>query len=174
MATPILHKLPVFSGLAVLFLARHCLDVFRSQNRVMPHRGGWTCTAGRTRELRKYRLRPELRPYFDERDMICTIKQHVWQRFQRPHLERQMATMALESASNRSSGRPLCATLDFESFRTHPMWSSKEQRANLTIKRTAGSCSQLVRMSTPIRSPRNVQRWLRAGADAVAGSARVR
>ena len=37
------------------------------QNRVMPHRGGWTCAAGRTRELRKYRLRRELLPFFDAR-----------------------------------------------------------------------------------------------------------
>ena len=27
------------------------------------------------RELRKYRNRPDLRPHFDERDMVCNAKQ---------------------------------------------------------------------------------------------------
>ena len=56
MATSVLHELPLFPGLAIVFLARNCLDVFRSQNRVIPQRGGWTCArspGGREREMRK-------------------------------------------------------------------------------------------------------------------------
>ena len=34
MASVILHLLPLFDGLLVLFMARNCLDVFRSQNKV--------------------------------------------------------------------------------------------------------------------------------------------
>ena len=35
MASVILHLLPLFDGLLVLFMARNCLDVFRSQNKVL-------------------------------------------------------------------------------------------------------------------------------------------
>ena len=164
MATSVLHELPLFPGLAIVFLARNCLDVFRSQNRVMPHRGGWTCVAGRTKELRKYRKRPELVPHFDERDMVCTVKQHVWQRFQRPLLQRRVAA---ERASY--AGRaPLIATIEFDSFRTHPLWRGSEQRANLSIKTAAGGCHSLVRASTPLRSKQRVREWMEV-ADAALG-----
>ena len=166
MATSVLHELPLFPGLAIVFLARNCLDVFRSQNRVMPHRGGWTCVAGRTKELRKYRLRAELAPHFDGRDMLCTIKQNVWKRYQRPLLERRVAT---ELTSAGAGGKPpLLATVEFDSFRTHPMWTGSEQRANLSIKRAAGGCAQLLRASTPLRSQRRVREWT-ALADAAMG-----
>lgn len=167
MATSILHKLPIFPGLAILFIARHCFDVFRSQNRVMPHRGGWTCVAGRTRELRKYRRRPELRPHFDERDMICTIKQHVWQRFQKPELQRRVQAKARapwdeqrRKALSYSETSVLSATVDFASFRSHPLWQEETQRRNLSIKSTAGShCARLVAESTPRRSAAHVRQW---------------
>ena len=161
MATSILHELPIFPGIAVLFIARNCLDVFRSQNRVMAARGGWTCVAGRTRELRKYRRRPELRPYFDERDMLCTIKQHVWQRFQQPELERR-AALAAQGRESINSSMLLYATVDFESFQQHPLWQPAEHRANLSIKGTAGGCSRLLRASTPPRSARTVRAWTEA------------
>jgi len=122
-----------------LRLARNCLDVFRSQNRVMPHRGGWTCVAGRTKELRKYRLRAELAPHFDGRDMLCTIKQNVWKRYQRPLLERRVAT---ELTSAGAGGKPpLLATVEFDSFRTHPMWTGSEQRATGRHHRATGGIS---------------------------------
>lgn len=35
MATSILHELPLFPGLAIVFLARDCIDVFRSQARAI-------------------------------------------------------------------------------------------------------------------------------------------
>ena len=169
MATSILHELPIFPGLAVIFLARNCLDVFRSQNRVMPHRGGWTCVAGRTKELRKYRLRPELTPHFDERDFVCTIKQHVWMRYQRPLLEERaaavVATAAHNAADHAREPPPLLTAISFDSFRTHPMWKASEQRANLTIKRMAGGCAAVVRASTPLRSRNRVREWI-ALADA--------
>ena len=170
MATSILHQLPIFPGLAVVFLARNCLDVFRSQNRVMPNRGGWTCVAGRTKELRKYRTRPELTPHFDERDMLCTIKQHVWMRYQRPLLERRAAE---EQSSYAGAGLPLAATIDFDSFRTHPLWQGAEKRTNLTIKRAAGVCAKVQRASTPLRSKRRVKEWTEL-ADAAERRARER
>eukprot|EP00965_Chrysotila_dentata_P221170 6192231-Pleurochrysis_carterae.AAC.2 len=43
MATQILHLLPTWPGLLVMFLARNCLDVFRSQNKIDKALGGWTC-----------------------------------------------------------------------------------------------------------------------------------
>jgi len=171
MATSVLHELPLFNGLAVLFLARNCLDVFRSQNRVMPHRGGWTCVAGRTKELRKYRRRPELTPHFDERDLVCTIKQHVWRRYQRPLLEQRAtaAAMGAKATIGAVTGAhappPLFATLAFDSFRSHPMWRGSEQRANLTIKMAAGGCDAVVRAATPMRNRNRVREWI-AVADA--------
>ena len=51
MASVILHLLPLFDGLLVLFMARNCLDVFRSQNKVSScsflkaHRTPTTCSA---------------------------------------------------------------------------------------------------------------------------------
>ena len=163
MATSVLHELPLFPGLAILFIARHCLDVFRSQNRVMPHRGGWTCVAGRTKELRKYRRRPELVPHFDERDMICTIKQHTWQRFQKPLLEQRVRNAARHQSYDGLEGTglaPLSATVDFASFRSHPLWHDEEERRNLTIKRTAGAhCARLLRASTPTRSKPRLVEW---------------
>lgn len=160
MATSVLHELPIFPGLAIVFIARHCLDVFRSQNRVMPHRGGWTCVAGRTKELRKYRMREELRPHFDERDMVCTIKQHAWQRYQRPFLERRASADKRRAAAYAGAGLPLSATVDFASFATHPLWHGEDERRNLSIKRTAGAhCAKLIKASTPLRSQRHVRQW---------------
>ena len=160
MATSVLHELPIFPGLAIVFIARHCLDVFRSQNRVMPHRGGWTCVAGRTKELRKYRMREELRPHFDERDMVCTIKQHAWQRYQRPLLERRANADERRATAYAGAGLPLCATVNFASFVSHPLWQGEEQRRNLSIKRTAGAhCAKLIKASTPLRSQRHVRQW---------------
>ena len=107
-----------------------------------------TCSAGRTKELRKYKNRADLRPHFDERDMVCTVKQHVWQRFQRPLLQRRIAA----GRASYAGTVPLVATIEFDSFRTHPLWRGSEQRANLSIKRAAGGCNSLVRASTPLRS----------------------
>jgi len=178
MATSLLHELPIFPGLAIVFLARNCLDVFRSQNRVMPHRGGWTCVAGRTKELRKYRTRPELLPHFDERDMVCTIKQHVWTRFQRPLLERRAQA---EHGRYAGAGLGLVATIAFDSFSSHPMWREADQRANLTIKKAAGTCGRVLKRATPLRSKERVRDWAAladaaerraaAGAAKAAGSA---
>ena len=174
MATSILHELPLFPGFAVLFIARHCLDVFRSQNRVMPHRGGWTCVAGRTKELRKYRRRPELVPHFDERDMVCTIKQHAWQRYQKPLLEQRVRNAARRLPYQRDGVLdvpPLSATIDFASFHSHPLWHDEADRKNLSIKRTAGThCAKLLRSSTPLRSQRRVQQWADLIAEAEAAS----
>lgn len=150
MATVILHELPRFPGLLILFLARDCIDVYRSQNRVMPNVGGWTCFAGRTRELRKYRRKAELAGYFDPRDMICTIKQHVWLRYQRPLLLSH--ELGPEFAP---SGLNLTATVDFESFRTHPRWLSGSSRARLSIKST--NCENLAH--TPRRTHHDKQ-WM--------------
>ena len=99
MGTKDLHLLPTWPGLLVAFMARSCLDVFRSQNKVDRQQGGWTCSAGRTRELRKYLNRPDLRPHFDERDMICKVKQDVWRWLQAPELQAAAGAAASAAAS---------------------------------------------------------------------------
>ena len=135
------------------------------------------CLVRRAAELRKYRLRPELTPHFDARDLVCTIKQHVWQRYQQPLLTRRAAAAAAAApaaaaragvgAAAAASASPLLTTVAFDSFRTHPMWRASDERANLTIKRTAGGCTQLLRASTPLRSQRRVREWLAIADDAV-------
>ena len=136
MATSVLHKLPAFPGLLVLFLARNCLDVFRSQNKVLAAAGGWTCVAGRTRELRKYRRAHELRPHFDGRDLVCKVKQDVWLRYQLPLLQRRE-----RSAAWVARGLNLTATVSFESFASHARWMGDARRRGLRIK-SVGNCDR--------------------------------
>ena len=54
MATSILHELPC-SQVLPSSSSHVTASTSSVSNRVMPHRGGWTCVAGRTKELRKYR-----------------------------------------------------------------------------------------------------------------------
>ena len=91
---------------------------------------------------------------------VCTIKQHCWQRFQRPALERQAAARRAEF---EGAGRPLTASVDFASFATHPLWQAEHQRANLSIKRAAGQhCARMLRASTPPRNERRKREWAAA------------
>ena len=123
-----------------MFVARSCLDVFRSQNRrfgapassgsavsaaaaPLPTNPGWTCEHGRKEEWQKYYTSSELRPHFDPADMICAIKQHAWLRYQEDALRRR----EIETL-----------TLDYESLQTHPLWLEPRVRANFTSsKQTA-------------------------------------
>lgn len=131
---------------------------FRSQNKVDKREGGWTCSAGRTRELRKYRNRPDLRPHFDERDMICKIKQDVWRDFQAPLLRSYAAAHGVEY--NRGN---LSVTVDFDSFRSHPLWLRGEQRRGLGIKST--NCDLV--SATPERTSWSTRRWMAEGESAL-------
>lgn len=85
----LLHTYPADPKLLVIFMARNCLDVFRSQNRILSTNNrkgnvGWTCKYGRTTEWVHYNKNPVLRQYADSmQDMICTIKQQVYKRYQR-------------------------------------------------------------------------------------------
>ena len=161
MATPILHELPRFSGLLVVFIARNCIDVFRSQNKVNRRAGGWTCAAGRTKELGKYlgtrpgfeQYKEELAPYFDDRDMICKVKQDVWMRYQQPQLAHHEATHPDDYAAR---GRNLSVTVSFESFSDHPLWLQDDSRVTLDIKKT--NC-RLV-STTPRRSKASLAKWM--------------
>ena len=161
MATPILHELPRFSGLLVVFIARNCIDVFRSQNKVNRRAGGWTCAAGRTKELGKYlgtrpgfeQNKAELAPYFDDRDMICKVKQDVWMRYQQPQLAHHEATHPDDYAAR---GRNLSVTVSFESFSDHPLWLQDDSRVTLDIKKT--NC-RLV-STTPRRSKASLAKWM--------------
>ena len=56
----------------------------------------------------------------------------------------QQAVTSGVGASGFMPGGVLIASIDYESFRSHPLWRSADARSNLTIKRTAGACSQLV------------------------------
>jgi hypothetical protein len=127
--------------------------VRRSQNKVDKRQGGWTCSAGRTRELLKYRNRPDLRPHFDDRDMVCKIKQDVWRSFQSPLLRARAASAAGFGKRNIS------VTVDFDSFRSHPLWLRGEQRRGLGIKST--NCDLVA--STPERTAWSTQRWMAEG-----------
>lgn len=87
MWSAMLHKLVASPHVFVAFLARNCLDVFRSQNRIMSTDladTGWTCKYGRTTEWNHYHSDPDLRSIIeDEHDMICTIKQQAYRDYQR-------------------------------------------------------------------------------------------
>eukprot|EP00440_Ansanella_granifera_P076002 gb/GFBE01082477.1/.p1 GENE.gb/GFBE01082477.1/~~gb/GFBE01082477.1/.p1 ORF type:complete len:334 (+),score=40.24 gb/GFBE01082477.1/:1-1002(+) len=112
------------ASVLVVFMARNCLDAFRSQNRIMSKRGGWTCVAGRTSELQKYLDRSELQPFFDARDMICKVKQDVWLKYQRPRLmEFGVDTL----------------TLDYESLAALAEFVPEHDRGNLAPKQIARS-----------------------------------
>jgi hypothetical protein len=103
----VLHELPDKLGeevcatplqtILIIFMARNCLDVFRSQNKIMHQDGGgWTCKFGRESEWRNYRDSPELKDIVDLRDMICNIKQVAWKMFQQPFLKsRGISTLTL-------------------------------------------------------------------------------
>ena len=97
----------------MIFLSRNCLDVYRSQNRIMSNNEsdrGWTCQYGRTVEWHWYHLDAELNPHFDnEHDMICTIKQQVYRRFQRAAMDRARIAnvpISYQSASTMASFTP--------------------------------------------------------------------
>jgi hypothetical protein len=109
---------------------------------------------------------------------VCTIKQHVWTRFQRPLLERRAQA---EHGRYAGAGLGLVATIAFDSFSSHPMWREADQRANLTIKKAAGTCGRVLKRATPLRSKERVRDWAAladaaerraaAGAAKAAGSA---
>lgn len=76
-----LHKIRDNTTL-IIFMARNCLDVFSSQNRIFTPTRSWTCAYGRTKELGKYLNSKELENFYDRTEMICKIKQDVWKRYQ--------------------------------------------------------------------------------------------
>ena len=88
-----LHELPASPDIFVAFLARNCLDVYRSQNRIFSsgtEDTGWTCKFGRTIEWQPYHTKPELRAAIgSEHDMICVIKQQAYRNYQRAELDRR-------------------------------------------------------------------------------------
>ena len=111
----IIHKLPESPEVFVAFLARNCLDVFRSQNRILNNDdkgddSGWTCKYGRQVEWSHYHSDPILRSHVDsEHDMICTIKQQVYRRYQRGEMGRRgIATMPIAYDSFQTLGH-FCA-----------------------------------------------------------------
>ena len=80
------------SKVFVAFMARNCLDVYRSQNRIMqvgPVDTAWTCKYGRAIEWTPYHSDPELSAAIeDEHDMICTIKQQAYRNLQRSVMDK--------------------------------------------------------------------------------------
>ena len=106
-----LHTLPPHPKLLVVFLARNCLDVYRSQNRIMSDPlgesdKGWTCAFGRTTEWHWYHIDKELNAAIDdEHDMICTMKQQAYQRIQRALMDqRGINTVPVSYASSSTMG----------------------------------------------------------------------
>ena len=86
--------------------------------------------------------------------MICKVKQDVWLRFQRPLLQRFEEQ---DWDSYGGAGLNLTATVDFHSFRNHPLWLLAEKRRGLSIKAT--NCEA----NTPARSSWSTQKWVAAG-----------
>jgi len=102
-----LHKLPPHPSILVIFLARNCLDVFRSQNRIMSSNisdQGWTCKYGRTLEWHWYHVDATLRKHLDsEHDMICAIKQQAYMRYQRGQMDKlKIANVPVDYASSQT------------------------------------------------------------------------
>jgi len=121
----LVHKFQPDGSVFVAFLARNCLDVFRSQNRIFQGRAddrGWTCKFGRTEEWAHYHQDPELRTAFDaEHDMICTIKQQAYKRLQR-------VVMAARGVTT--------APIAYSSFSSLRGYLEPTVRANFTAKQT--------------------------------------
>jgi hypothetical protein len=97
----ILHLLPSKEELLIIFMARNCLDVFESQNKIMSEPGntGWTCKFGRQMEWEKYN-ESDLRECVDLRDLICSIKQQAMKNCQMQIMEKHGSNLViLEYAS---------------------------------------------------------------------------
>jgi hypothetical protein len=94
-----LHLLPPSPDLLVIVLARNCLDVLISQNRIK-----WTCTHSET-ELAIFRAEAELDPALkaaagDLDDAICAMKQRAYKHYQAAALARKgVATYAVAYTS---------------------------------------------------------------------------
>lgn len=119
--THLLHKFPPSDQLLIIFMARNCLDVFRSQNRILsdaPFNVGWTCKYGRKTEWMHYN-RSNLMQYTDSPyDMICTIKQQVYKRYQLKLLnEKNITTAAVDyhSLSNTKAFLDITKRAHFKS-----------------------------------------------------------
>lgn len=115
-STDEVHSFTLRRRQAVVFVARTCVEVIRSQNRIFQDYGGWTCAFGRTKELPKYKAKGEFAPFFDPRDPICKIKQDVWMKFQAP----------------RIGGHAI--TVSYESFQSHPSYVVPKIRSNFGAK----------------------------------------
>lgn len=89
----------------VAFVARDCVDVLRSQNRIQPVPGvarSWTCTFGEM-EQQAYAAKAHLTPHFDPNDPVCLVKQDVWAGYQLPLMRARgdnVATVAFDSFSS--------------------------------------------------------------------------
>jgi len=127
MWSSLVHKFEPGNDVFVAFLARNCLDVFRSQNRLFQtdtNDGGWTCKYGRTFEWLQYHKDPDLRGAIQsENDMICTIKQSAFKNFQR-------------HAMNVSSG-----AIAYSSFHIMPSFVGSKARSSMKLgsKEIAGA-----------------------------------
>ena len=104
----LVHDYPVHKNIFVAFMARNCLDVFRSQNRIMTGTAGadtgWTCAFGRKIEWGHYNADPELSAVVDDmHDMICTIKQQAYLRHQRAIMDKRGIAHAAISFHSLSS-----------------------------------------------------------------------
>jgi len=132
-----LHKLldgitmaerPLASRVFVAFMARNCLDVFRSQNSLragdFDFDTGWTCKHGRTNEWLPYHSDPDLAAAIeDEHDMICTIKQQAYRNLQ----QHAMDQMGLRNAP-----------IAYASLHSLGYFARSEDRTNLSSKQLAG------------------------------------
>lgn len=122
--THLLQAFKLLPSVLVVFVARNCLDAWKSQNKHGETFGGWTCAVERKAGLQAYKSVEAFRPYFDERDMLCKIKQDVWLKYQEPKL------------------RSFAATVLYESFETTALWVPAEKRRQWSPKQTKCSKTQ--------------------------------
>ena len=152
-----LHELPASPDVFVAFLARNCLDVYRSQNRIMSSAGddtGWTCKFGRTVEWQPYHKKPELHAAIEsEHDMICVIKQQAYRNYQRAELDRRgIANAPVGYFSFHSLGSFRNAS-DRTDLGPKSVLSADGKVVDLTPRRHPGGRAQQGQQQPPTKKP---------------------
>ena len=152
-----LHELPASPDVFVAFLARNCLDVYRSQNRIMSSAGddtGWTCKYGRTVEWQPYHKKPELHAAIEsEHDMICVIKQQAYRNYQRAELDRRgIANAPVGYFSFHSLGSFRNAS-DRTDLGPKSVLSADGKLVDLTPRRHPGGRAQQGQQQPPTKKP---------------------
>ena len=150
-------------------------------------KGGWTCDAGRTKEMRKYRNRRAIlvmHPRSIPSPCVPARGAPKWAPVSpsrrpelAPHFDgRDMICKVKQDvwltyqqprlrarAAGLMHGSNLSATVSFESFANHPLWLEDAARAKLKVKAT--NCEEVG--MTPRRSRQATREWMADADDAL-------